>query len=575
MAGRLLTVLLIALKLSSVVGNDLDWWKSAIVYQIYPRSFLDTDGNGVGDLQGIIDGIDYLKSLGIDAVWLSPIYPSPDKDFGYDISDMKGINPLFGNMSTFEDLVKKIHDAGLKIILDFVPNHSSNEHDWFQRSMRGEDKYKDYYVWRAGTEVEGEMKPPNNWISGIVSQSAWKYDKFRKMYYLHQFLPEQPDLNYENKEVQREMLNVLEFWLDKDVDGFRMDAVHTICENQDFADEEIGPNGERYHEKTFDQPKTFDMLAMFRKKLDEYTRKNNVTRLMMVENYNKDPTVIRKYYGSKDVPIAHFPFNFYIIQNLTKDSNATDWANCINNYYNVMGEDNWANWVLGNHDNNRVASRYSQEHVDLLNIITMILKGTTVTYFGDEFGMPDSIVRPDQAQDPQGKNLPFDQFIKNSRDFERGPFLWNTSLAAGFSTNLNTWIPVSPSYWKINVKAQNETERSHMKIYREMAMLRKNVTLKYGGVEVDDINGVVLAIYRFYYDNPTVLAVINFADREQTVNLQSRRNSLPKKLYFYTASLNINDFKDKDNKLKVYNSTEITLPPKGAIVLTTLPFKNN
>nr|ATU82842.1 secreted Alpha amylase protein [Pristhesancus plagipennis] len=570
MGLRLLPVLLLALKLSSVFADGQNWWKSAVIYQIYPRSFKDTDGNGIGDLQGIIDSIDYIKDIGVDAVWLSPIYPTADKDFGYDITDMKNVYSILGNMSQFEELVTKLHKIGIKIILDFVPNHTSDQHDWFKRSMKANDKYKDYYVWK---DPEPNMQPPNNWVPTISKGSAWKYDKFRKQFYLHQFLTEQPDLNYENPEVLKEILSVLEFWLNKHIDGFRMDAVHAICESQDFGDEQVGEHGERYHEKTWDQPKTLDILAQFRAKLDEFTKIDNVTRIMMVENYNSNPYIIKKYYGTNEVPIAHFPFNFYVIMNITKDSNASDWAHCINEYYTALGKENWPNWVLGNHDQHRVATRFSELHVDLLNIINLVLKGTAVTYFGEEFGMPDSLVRQDQAQDPQGKNLSFSDFMWNSRDFERGPFLWNTNTTAGFSSNLNTWVPVSPSYWRINIAAQNKSERSHLKIYKDMIALRKNLTLMYGDVDAHYLNANVLAIYRYYYDNPTVVAVINLGDIIETVDLTSKRKSLPKQLHFYTASLNINDFKDKNNKLKVYNSTSLTIPPKGAIVLSTLPFK--
>ncbi|XP_073971815.1 salivary alpha-glucosidase-like isoform X3 [Rhodnius prolixus] len=568
----LLSILLIALQLTSNIASDLDWWKTAVIYQVYPRSFKDTDGNGIGDLQGILDNVQYIKELGVDAVWLNPIYPTEDVDFGYDITDMKNIYSLLGNMSVFEELVTKLHQEGIKIILDYVPNHTSNKHDWFLKSLKGTDKYRDYYVWRAGS-IDGttrEMNPPNNWVAGITGGSAWTYDNFRKQYYLHQFLTEQADLNYENEDVIEDMIDVLVFWLNKGVDGFRMDAVLALCENQDFADEVIGPHGETNHEKTHDQPKTFEILKKFRAKLDEYSRKDGETRLMIVENYNPDPYLIKKYYGTKEAPIAHFPFNFFLIQNMSVESNAVDWANCINEWYKVMGSENHANWVLGNHDQHRVASRFSKEYVDLLNILILSLKGTAVTYYGEELGMSDSIVRLNQAQDPQGKNVSYSEFLWKSRDPERGPFLWDKNKTAGFSSSLNPWIPVSPCYWQDNVKTQNSSERSHLKIYKEMVSLRKHWTLKYGSIDVVYINENVLAIYRFFEDNPTVVVVINFGDIEEKVNLLEKRKSLPEKLYFHLASLNIH-VNTTDNKPGLYQSSQIILPPKGALVLTTQP----
>uniref|UniRef100_A0A224XH82 alpha-glucosidase n=1 Tax=Panstrongylus lignarius TaxID=156445 RepID=A0A224XH82_9HEMI len=570
----LLSVLLIALQLTSSIAADLDWWKSAVIYQIYPRSFKDTDGNGVGDLQGILENVKYIKDLGVDAVWLTSIYPTNDADFGYDITDMRNVYNTLGNLTVFGDLLKKLHDEGIKLILDFVPNHTSNKHDWFLKSIMNRDKYGKYYVWRAGSMSEeydaiNKIKPPNNWAAAIGGGDAWTYDNFRKEFYLHQFLEQQPDLNYENEDVIKDMTDVLDFWLHKGVDGFRMAGVFALCENQDFADEVIGPDKKRLHEKTYDQPKNFNVLAKFRAKLDEYTRKDNVTRLMIVESNSSDFNTVKKYYGTKDAPIAHFPFNFFLIKNMNTSSNATDWARTINNWYKDMGEDNHPNWVLGNHDQHRVANRFTSEYVDLLNILILSLKGTVITYYGEELGMPDSIVRMDQAQDPLGKKSSYSDFLWESRDPARGPFLWNGNKTAGFSSSLKSWIPVSPSYWQINAKTQNDSDRSHLKIYKEMISLRKNLTLKSGDIEVIDVNDNVLAVYRYFDDNPSVVVVINFGSKEEKVNLLEKRKSLPESLNFYLASSNINDFKDKDNKPKLYKSSEITLPPKAALVLTT------
>ncbi|KAL1140800.1 hypothetical protein AAG570_000728 [Ranatra chinensis] len=421
----------------------LDWWQPAVVYQIYPRSFKDTDDDGMGDLRGIIEKIGYLKHLGVDAVWLSPIYPTADADFGYDIKDYINIDPRFGDMYTFLQLADGLEKAGIKLIMDFVPNHSSNQHPWFVKSKNNHPAFADYYVWSPSI--------PNNWVSLIVSMgtvsgfggSAWEYDETRKAYYLHQFLKEQPDLNYAHPRLLEDMKDVLKYWTNNGVDGFRMDAVYTIWEDNYDSDEpytcdDHANYGCLNHTYTADREGTYGVLTQFREVLDEVTKqKGTHTRIMMTESYSNDRNKILKYYGTKSKPIAHFPFNFDLITRLNKDSTASDWANVINEYLEAINGVGWPNWVLGNHDQRRVANRFGREMGDPLNMLGLVLKGTMVSYQGEELVMENSEVRWDQAQDPQGIRAGLQHFYESSRDPQRGPFIWDDTKNAGTQSKFN------------------------------------------------------------------------------------------------------------------------------------------
>ncbi len=360
------------------------WWQNGIIYQIYPRSYQDSNGDGIGDLQGIIQRLPYLQQLGIKAIWISPIYPSPMADFGYDISDYKGIWPGFGTMADFDNLLRRIHDMDMKLILDLVPNHSSDEHPWFVESRSSRDNPKrDWYIWK---DARPDGRPPNNWLS-VFGGGAWEWDDHTRQYYYHAFLVKQPDLNWRNPEVEAAMLDVMRFWLDKGVDGFRVDAMWHLIKDQQWRD---NPRNPEYNDTmatynqllpvySTDQPELHSIVAKMRQVLDSYN-----DRLMIAEIYLPIHRLVA-YYGVNNSE-AHLPFNFLLIS-LPWD--ARQIAAAIDEYEGALPADAWPNWVIGNHDQPRITSRVGQAQAMVAAVLLLTLRGTRTLYYGDEIGMRD------------------------------------------------------------------------------------------------------------------------------------------------------------------------------------------
>lgn len=373
---------------TSVKHGNLDWWENAIFYQIYPRSFKDSNGDGVGDIRGIIEKLDYLKELGIAGAWLSPIFKSPMDDFGYDISDFKSVDPSFGTNEDLEELFRKAKEKGLRIILDYVPNHTSDQHEWFQKSVKRIHPYTDYFVWHDGKVVNGKRVPPNNWVS-IFYGSSWEWNAERGQYYYHNFVVSQPDLNYRNPLVVQEMKDVLTFWLDRGVAGFRIDAIDYLFEAKDLRDEPRSGKTDdpyhynfTYHHFTKDMPETYDMVYQWRVVLDDWHKKNGGDApIMMTEAYANNSAVV-KYFNSDDGKRegSHMPFNFALITQLDETSTAWDFKDVIDNALAAVPKGKSFNWVLGNHDQPRVGSRYGIHKVDGLLTLVMTLPGVAVTY---------------------------------------------------------------------------------------------------------------------------------------------------------------------------------------------------
>lgn len=342
----------------SGMGNVMsvsDWWQNANFYQIYPRSFQDSDGDGVGDLNGITSRLDYLKDLGVTGIWLSPIFKSPMKDFGYDISDYTQIHEEYGTLQDFQYLATRCKQLGIRLILDFVPNHSSDKHEWFLKSEAGDATYKDYYIWNEGKLLDnGTRVPPNNWLS-IFRGSAWKWSAIRKAYYYHQFLEEQPDLNYRSAAVVENMKSILRLWLDRGVAGFRIDAVPYLFEVESLLDEPLSnncndPQDHCYlkHIYTSDVADTFDMIYQWRALTDKYKADNGgETRILMTEAYTSLPNTLR-FYGNATTKGSQIPFNFELISYTNMASKAGDYKKNIDNWMNGMpnGSEYRANWVV-------------------------------------------------------------------------------------------------------------------------------------------------------------------------------------------------------------------------------------
>ncbi|XP_022114736.2 maltase 2 [Pieris rapae] len=527
-----LSILVILGGAYSKLETDLEWWESTIFYQIYPRSYADSDGDGIGDLKGITDKLHYIRELGVGAIWLSPIFQSPMYDFGYDISDFYAIQKEYGTMEDFEELLAKANSLDMKIILDLVPNHTSNESMWFQEALKGDEKYYNYFVWEDGVMDEnGIMQPPNNWRSHFRG-SAWEYREEVGKYYLHQFVVGQPDLNYNNPDVVEEMKNIIRFWLNKGVAGFRVDAVNCLFEvdkelfGGKYPDEplsgrtDVDPESHDYldHIYTKDQNETYYMVYEWRDVFDEISEKDGLPRVMMTEVYASIKDVVR-YFGEGDRGGAQMPFNFDLITDVDASSSAADIKRAVDKFLTYKPLDRDANWVVGNHDNSRMATRYGSALVDGINMIVLLLPGVAVTYMDEEIGMVDGYVSWEDTVDPSGCNTndPVN-YVKSSRDPDRTPFQWNAELNAGFSTAAKTWLPVADGYEMLNVEAQKLAERSNLKVYQALADLRLNAVFRYGRYDSLALNSDVFAFKR-WHNSETYVIVVNMRDTEHEVDL--------------------------------------------------------
>jgi alpha-glucosidase len=444
----------------------LAWWQRGVIYQIYPRSFQDSDGDGIGDLPGLISRLDYLASLGIGAVWLSPVYSSPMLDFGYDIADFTSIDPLFGTLRDFDRLLAGLHARGIRLILDFVPNHTSDQHPWFKeaRSSRANPK-RDWYVWSDPAANGG---PPNNWLSRFGG-SAWERDETTGQFYYHAFLKEQPDLNWRNPEVRRAMADVLRFWLERGVDGFRVDASAVLIEddllrddppNPD-ADEEAPPPERLTRRFTDDRPETLECLGELRRVVDEFS-----DRVLLGEVQGETDRIAR-FYSTDHQRLLHLPLNFLL---LDTPWDAVSMQAAIDAYVAVVPENAWPDWILGSHDKPRIATRVGDAQARVAAVLLMTLRGTPIFYAGDEIGMPNVEVPRERVQDP------FERLVPGyglNRDPERAPMRWDSSRNAGFTSGC-PWLPIGPDVERRNVAAQSANDRSLLALYRRLLALRRD-----------------------------------------------------------------------------------------------------
>ncbi|MDJ1496738.1 alpha-amylase family glycosyl hydrolase [Cytophagaceae bacterium DM2B3-1] len=489
----------------SEIKNDYLWWQTGVVYQIYPRSFQDSNGDGIGDLQGILKRLDYLQWMGVDAVWISPIYPSPMADFGYDISDYTGIHPLFGSLDDFDRLIQEVHARKMKLILDLVPNHTSDQHPWFLESRSSRDNPKrDWYIWK-NPRPDGGL--PNNWLS-VFGGSGWEWDEKTEQYYYHAFLKEQPDLNWRHPEVQQAMLNVMRFWLDRGVDGFRIDVMWHMIKDLQLRDNPVNPDYQN-HMATYeqllpvystDQPEVHEIVQKMRKLLDSYT-----DRMMIGEIYLPIHKLVT-YYGI-DGKGAHLPFNFQLIS-LPWEAKVI--AAAIDQYEGALPANGWPNWVLGNHDQPRITSRVGIQQARVAAMLLLTLRGTPTIYYGDEIGMRDVPIPFQEVQDPQGLNMP----DKNlSRDPARTPMQWDASLQAGF-TEGKPWLRLDRAFQRTNVQLQKEDPYSMLLLYKRLIDLRHNEpSLTVGDYTPVCSDNQMLAFTRQAEGHPKFLIILNLSHR--------------------------------------------------------------
>ncbi len=494
--------------------QDLKWWQRGVIYQIYPRSFQDSNGDGIGDLPGIIQRLDHFVSLGIDAIWISPIYPSPMADFGYDVTDYCNVDGVFGNLADFDRLVSEGHRRGLRLILDFVPNHTSSDHPWFiqSRSSRANPK-RDWYIWRdAG--VEGGV--PNNWLSRFGG-SAWEWDGGTNQYYYHSFLKEQPDVNWRSPAVKQAMYDVLRFWLDRGVDGFRVDVLWLLIKDDQFRDNPVNsgyvPN-ESSHGRllplyTANRPEVHAIVAEMRSVMDTYP-----DRVLIGEIYLPIEQLVT-YYGH-DLKGAHLPFNFQLLETAW---NASSIAHVLQEYEAALPQGAWPNWVLGNHDKKRIASRIGSAQARVAAMLLLTLRGTPTIYYGEELGMKDVPIALEQLQDPAEKNEPG---LGLGRDPERTPMPWDGSPLGGFTSG-KPWLPLGVDHAHVNVEGLYESRRSILNLYRRLIDLRRDKpALTQGTIDSVSVQGDILKYERRQGDQRLIIA-LNLAHEPGSISLPSGR----------------------------------------------------
>jgi alpha-glucosidase len=508
-----------------------DWWQTGVVYQIYPRSFADSNGDGIGDLAGILEHLDYLGgapgSLGIDAIWLSPIYPSPDFDFGYDVADYIGVDHRFGDLADFERLVAACHARGIKVILDLVLNHSSHRHAWFKASRASRSgPFADWYIWRdaPGLTPGGRRRRPNNWRS-FFGGSAWTWDETRGQFYMHTFLPQQPDLNWRNPEVRAALLAAVRTWLDRGVDGFRLDVFNTFFKDAELRSNPPVPGvrggwGGQVHLFDRNQPELAGALAELRELVDEAPGRMTVGELF-------DGSFAEA--AAYTVP-RHLTFDWAL---LGLPWSAAAFADAIRKRDDLFGPDRWPANVLSNHDQPRHASRYDADppgdrslgdaRAKVLAALLMTLRGTPFLYYGEEIAMRSLEIANAVALDPPARRST-PRFPWWNRDQARGPMSWRPGAGGGFTTG-RPWLPVAPDASSRNVEDQAADPESVLSVYRRLTRLRREIpALARGDQELLDAGDPDVVAYRRHAEGRSAFVALNFASRPATVQLPEARN---------------------------------------------------
>ncbi|AAU92771.1 MULTISPECIES: alpha-amylase family glycosyl hydrolase [Methylococcus] len=496
-------------------GNGtLAWWQTGIIYQIYPLSFQDSDGDGRGDLPGILHRLDYLADLNIAAVWLSPVFASPMRDFGYDVADYTSIHPWFGTLSDFDRLLAGLHGRGIKLILDLVPNHTSDRHPWFLESRSSRDNpRRDWYLWRDPAPGGG---PPNNWLS-FFGGPAWTYDETTGQYYLHQFTPEQPELNLRHPAVLEAMLEVMRFWLDRGVDGFRVDVPWLLIKDAGFRDEPenpawdgIDPHGRLLHIHTAHQPELHRIIRAMRAVVDGYPGER-----VLIGETNVPEEELVKYYGAARDEF-HLPFNFRLIH---APWDARKIRQMVETYEAILPQRASPAWVLGNHDQPRIASRFGPDAARVATMLLLTLRGTPTCYYGDELGMENGVIPRDRIRDPQALNQPGISGVFN-RDEARTPLPWDTSPNAGFAPEgVDPWLPLGEDWPMRNVARQAADPRSMLALFRALTRLRQcHPALSHGSYESVDTKADGVFAYKRTAGAERLLIVLDFAGSEHLLD---------------------------------------------------------
>lgn len=502
--------------MSSSGKDKYPWWKKAVFYEIYPRSFQDTNGNGVGDLKGITQRLDHLNgskdSLGIDAIWICPFFPSPMKDFGYDITDYKAVDKLFGSLKDLKELLTEAHKRNIKVVIDLVLNHTSDQHSWFKESKSSKKSPKrDWYIWHKGRNG----KKPNNWIASIDLRSAWFYDEKTKEFYLSTFSKHQPEVNWRNNELKEAMWDVVRFWLDLGVDGFRLDVVNFYYKDKEFKDNPLSfePNPRLFQKHKYDrnQPGTHKVCKELRKMVDKYEDK-----VLIGEVFDARAGQCASFLGKSDDEL-HMVFNFHF---LIRPWKAAGFHDSIAKWYRKLGDTGWATITLSNHDQPRHIGRYKKGKLTELRakvaaMMMLTLRGTPFLYYGEEIGMMNGTIKKSQLKDPVGiRTWPLKLF---GRDPERTPMQWDGTKNAGFSKG-TPWLPVNPDHKTRNVKDQLSEKDSILNFYRELLRIRReHDALSVGRIEFLKKGEDDVLLYKRSIGKEVVHIALNFHHRPRIV----------------------------------------------------------
>ena len=497
----------------AIDAKGTPWWKNAVFYELYPRSFADSNNNGIGDLNGVTAKLDYLKDLGVDAIWITPCFPSPQVDFGYDISDYENIDPMYGSLQDFDRLLAEANKRGIRILLDFVTNHTSDHHKWFQDSKSSRTSaYRDWYIWRDGRRPG---QPPNNWIS-TFGLSAWTFDPTTQQYYYHYFYPEQPDLNWRNPAVEAAMFDVTRFWYKRGVAGFRLDAVDSLFEDPQLTDNSFAAGTDTFGRRNMDErynqklPEVHGVLRGLRKVADEYSA------VLIGETYTSSIDELKHYYGDHSSELQ-LPMDmmFATVDKLSAPEFRKQIAS-------VNSSGGWPVFLIGNHDMPRSYNRYGDGlHDDaiakLMAALYLTLRGSPILYYGEEIGMQNNDPKSkEDVRDPQGKiGWP----TEKGRDGERTPMQWTADVNGGFSKT-KPWLPVAPSAATHNVATESADPASILNFYKRLLKLRHDEKALLEGeyIPLDENNPNVLSFLR-RYKNEAVLVVLNMSATTQRVTL--------------------------------------------------------
>ena len=547
------------------------WPEGAIVYHIYPRSLQDSNCDGIGDLQGIVQRLDYLKSLSVNVIWMSPFYPSPMADFGYDVADYCAVDPIFGTMEDFEMLLFEAQQKGIRVIIDLVPNHTSDEHAWFKESKKSKDNpYSDWYIWRGpvGFEKDGTPIPPNNWLDELTGESVWEWNEDRWQFYLHSFHIKQPDLNWSNPDVREAFKDAMRFWLDKGVDGFRVDAVYWMGKDPLLGDDDPNPNYVPGKDKKNDAllhnnnrgwPTVYSYLTDMADVLKEEQYKDKL-RFMVTEAYPETHNPLEAYlafYVGVDPRVAA-PFNF---EGVTLEWSSAAWYTFLRSFHLALEQFSplcVPSYAFGNHDNPRLIDRLgSDDAARSAAVLLVTLPGMALIYYGEEIGMHDVDIPKEFIQDPMAKLDPNNGM---GRDLARTPMQWTPEKNAGFTSAKQPWLPVSPDSAERNVETESANPASFLSLYRKLGALRAgSKALQKGQLKTVKTYAKDVLGYLRFNDEEAYLVLINFGGSERTCHVLET----PRTLVVSSVQAQPEQVTDA--------SAEIVLAPHQALVFSVDP----